>query len=174
CAQQPWLAAVSREGLDGVNLPDIASPAALGPAYRFAHDLPGVLMSVCGPVANGVPKTDNGTRNGKHTKVCQHLVRTYPAFDGSCFPIHIRLQIFTLLRQSSGSLRVELRHAGAREATSTFKVTTPVRLPSGRLRLVTRLSWTGSTAMKNTIGIVVIAVRAASTAGVLVETMTVT
>src|SRR5262249_44762310 len=42
----------------------------------------------------------------------------------------------------------------------------------GRLRLVTRPSWTGSTATKNTIGIVVVAVRAASTAGVLVETMT--
>src|SRR5262245_41434038 len=59
-------------------------------------------------------------------------------------------------------------------ATSTFKVTTPVRLPPGRLRLVTRPSWTGSAAAKNTIGIVVVAVRAASTAGVLVEKMTVT
>src|SRR5262249_43826298 len=64
------------EGRDGVNLPEIASPAAVGPAYRIAHDLPGVLMSVCGPVANGVPKTDNGTRNAKHTKVCQRLVQT--------------------------------------------------------------------------------------------------
>ena len=77
-----------------LTLPEIARPAAVGPAYRIAHDLPGVLMSVCGSVANGVPKTDNRTRNGKHTKVCQRRVRTYPAFDGSCFPIHIRLQSF--------------------------------------------------------------------------------
>src|SRR5262249_5286577 len=89
-----------RKALDGVNLPEIARPAAVRPACRIAHDLPGVLMSVCGPVANGVPKTDNGTRNGKHTKVCQRLVRTYPAFDGSCFPIHIRLQSFSHYRDS--------------------------------------------------------------------------
>src|SRR6516162_399168 len=61
-------------------------------------------MSVCGPVANGVPKTDNGTRNGKHTKVCERLVRTYPAFDGSCFPIHIRLQSFSYYSDSRPGL----------------------------------------------------------------------
>src|SRR5262249_40468378 len=102
-AQQPWLVAVSGKALDGVNLPEIARPAAVGPAYRFAHDLPGVLMSVCGPVANRVPKTDNGTRNGKHTKVCQR----HPAFDGSYFPIHIRLQSFleTIVRGANRGMQ---------------------------------------------------------------------
>src|SRR5262245_9044965 len=90
-AKQPLIVAVSRKSLDVVTLPDIAQPTLLRPAFRFAHDLPGVLVSVCGPVANGVPKTDNGTRNGKHTKVGQQ----YPAFDDSCFPIHMRLPLFS-------------------------------------------------------------------------------
>src|SRR5262245_33483589 len=78
-------------------------------------------------------------------------------------------------RKGSFILNLPSHHSITSSArASSVGGTTPVRLPPGRLRLVTRPSWTGSTAMKNTIGIVVVAVRAASTAGVLAETMTVT
>src|SRR5262249_24206081 len=40
----------------------------------------------------------------------------------------------------------------------------PVRLPPGRLRLATRPHWTGSMSVKKTIGMVVVAVFAASVA----------
>src|SRR5262245_20220651 len=46
--------------------------------------------------------------------------------------------------------------------TSTFKLVTPARLPPGRFRLATSPSATGSTAAENTIGIVVVALFAAS------------
>ena len=49
--------------------------------------------------------------------------------------------------------------------TSTFNAVTPVRLPPGRLRLATRPTWTGSTPVVKTIGIVVVAAFAASAAG---------
>jgi hypothetical protein len=40
--------------------------------------------------------------------------------------------------------------------TSTFNEVTPVRLPSGRRRLATSPSWTGSPPVKKTIGIVTV------------------
>jgi hypothetical protein len=42
---------------------------------------------------------------------------------------------------------------------------TPVTLPPGRLRLLTKPDLTGSRPLRNTIGIVVVAALAASTAG---------
>src|SRR5260221_658623 len=47
--------------------------------------------------------------------------------------------------------------------SSTFTEVTPVILPPGRLRLATSPSWTGSSAIWKTIGIVVVAAKAATT-----------
>ena len=47
----------------------------------------------------------------------------------------------------------------------------PVTLPTGRLRLVTRARLTGSAAVSNTMGMVVVAAFAASAAGVEVAAM---
>ena len=49
--------------------------------------------------------------------------------------------------------------------SSTVRSLTPVRLPPGRARLATRPSLTGSPPLKKTIGIVEVAVFAASAAG---------
>src|SRR5258708_27152253 len=57
-------------------------------------------------------------------------------------------------------------------AISRLVWVTPVTLPPGRFRLATRPSWTGSAAVSNTIGMVVVASFAASAAGVLVAAMT--
>jgi hypothetical protein len=46
------------------------------------------------------------------------------------------------------------------------QITTPVRLPPGRLRLAARPNCTGSTPMLKTIGMVAVAALAASVAGV--------
>src|SRR5262249_12730738 len=50
---------------------------------------------------------------------------------------------------------------------------TPVRLPPGRLRLVTRPAWTGSMPVSRTIGIVVVGAFAASAQGPSPATSTV-
>src|SRR5215813_7723547 len=57
---------------------------------------------------------------------------------------------------------------------STFVWVTPVTLPPGRLRLVTRSSCTGSPMVVKTMGIVVVAAFAASAAGVPFAAMTAT
>ena len=57
---------------------------------------------------------------------------------------------------------------------SVLKLLTPVILPPGRLRLATTPIATGSVPVKKAIGIVVVAAFAASTAGVVVATITVT
>ena len=57
--------------------------------------------------------------------------------------------------------------------SSTFKLLTPVRLPPGRFKLVTRPSCTGSKPVSNTIGIVLVATLAA-TASALFAAITVT
>src|SRR5215472_13531811 len=68
----------------------------------------------------------------------------------------------------------------ARSSSSRFgpicavKLVTPVRLPPGRARLATSPIATGSPPTKNTIGIVVVAALAASTAGVAGAAITVT
>jgi len=49
----------------------------------------------------------------------------------------------------------------AASALSTFNVITPVRLPRGRLRLLTGPSLTGSAPVRKTIGIVMVAAFAA-------------
>src|SRR5262249_19680896 len=59
-------------------------------------------------------------------------------------------------------------------ASSTPMSLIPVTLPPGRLRLATRPVWTGSPALLNTIGIVVVAALAASAAGMLGVAMTAT
>src|SRR5262249_46205241 len=58
--------------------------------------------------------------------------------------------------------------------TSTPKKLTPVRLPPGRARLETRPSLTGSSPAPNTMGIVPVAVLAASAGGVPIATITAT
>jgi hypothetical protein len=60
-------------------------------------------------------------------------------------------------------------------AISKFVWVTPVTSPPGRFRLATRPpSWTGSAAVSNTIGTVMVAAFAANAAGVLVAAMTAT
>jgi hypothetical protein len=54
--------------------------------------------------------------------------------------------------------------------SSTVKRLTPVALPLGRLKLATRPSWTGSSPMVNTMGIVVVAALAAKAEGLSVAT----
>ena len=58
--------------------------------------------------------------------------------------------------------------------SSTFNEVTPVILPPGRLRLATSPSWTGSSAIWKTVGIVVVAALAASAAGWPVSAITLT
>jgi hypothetical protein len=57
---------------------------------------------------------------------------------------------------------------------STVKLLTPVILPPGRLRLAANPIWTGSPPVEKTIGMVEVAAFAASRAGVVVATITVT
>src|SRR5262245_42922635 len=59
-------------------------------------------------------------------------------------------------------------------ASSAAKKVMPVTFPPGWLRLATRPSPTGSAAVENTIGIVVVAVLAASAAGVMEVVITAT
>ena len=54
--------------------------------------------------------------------------------------------------------------------TAAFRLVTPVILPPGRLRLVTRPNCTGSTPVPNTIGMVLVAAFAASDAGIATAT----
>src|SRR5262249_23959376 len=53
-------------------------------------------------------------------------------------------------------------------AVSTFNWVTPVTLPPGRLRLVTRPIWIGSDPVSKTTGMTVVAALAARAAGLLV------
>src|SRR5262249_5367259 len=67
----------------------------------------------------------------------------------------------TRLAVGSNSRRSSSRFA----ANSALKKLIPVRLPAGRARLATRPSLAGSSPMRNTIGIVVVAALAANPAG---------
>ena len=59
-------------------------------------------------------------------------------------------------------------------ARPMLRFETPVTLPPGRLRLATSPIWTGSAPAWKTIGTVVVAAFAASAAGVVTATITVT
>src|SRR5262249_21113526 len=70
--------------------------------------------------------------------------------------------------------RARLPAAIRATAQGTFPQSAAVTLPPGRLRLATKPSLTGSPPLANTIGIVVVAALAASTAGVAGAAITVT
>ena len=71
-------------------------------------------------------------------------------------------------RRHGGDFGATSRNSPSRlAASSTFKVMNPVALPPGRLKLATRPNSTGGSAIRKTIGMVLVAALAATAAGVL-------